>query len=67
MTPAGNDPSSALREFVERCQGDRRHVEQVRDLALQLDHGQLGEVLGCTPEERALLEAAALLHDVGQR
>lgn len=64
-TPAGNDPLRALREFVERCQGDRRHVEQVRYLALQL-YDQLGEVLGCTTEERALLEAAALLHDVGQ-
>jgi exopolyphosphatase/guanosine-5'-triphosphate,3'-diphosphate pyrophosphatase len=37
----------------------------VRYLALQL-YDQLGEVLGCTAEERALLEAAALLHDVGQ-
>ena len=64
-TPAGNDPLRALREFVERCQGDRRHVEQVRYIALQL-YDQLGEVLGCTPEERPLLEAAALLHDVGQ-
>ncbi len=64
-TPAGGDPLRALREFVERCQGDRRHVEQVRYLALQL-YDQLGEVLGCTPEERPLLEAAALLHDVGQ-
>ncbi len=64
-TPAGNDPLRALREFVERCQGDRRHVEQVRYLALQL-YDQLGEVLGCTSEERPLLEAAALLHDVGQ-
>ena len=64
-TPAGNDPLRALREFVERCQGDRRHVEQVRYLGLQL-YDQLGEVLGCTAEERGLLEAAALLHDVGQ-
>ncbi len=63
--PAGNEPLRVLREFVERCQGDRRHVEQVRYLALQL-YDQLGEVLGCTSEERALLEAAALLHDVGQ-
>ena len=37
----------------------------MRYLALQL-YDQLGEVLGCTAEERALLEAAALLHDVGQ-
>ena len=34
-------------------------------LALQLFE-QLGEKLGCAREERALLEYAALLHDVGQ-
>ncbi|MFI5234798.1 MAG: HD domain-containing protein, partial [Gemmatimonadales bacterium] len=43
----------------------RRHVEQVRRLALQLFE-QLGEKIGCGKEERALLEYAALLHDVGQ-
>lgn len=59
------DPLRPLREFVERCQGDRRHVEQVRLLALSL-FDQLGEVLGCEPGERWLLEAASLLHDVGQ-
>ena len=64
-TPTGSDPLRTLREFVERCQGDRRHVEQVRYLALLL-FDQLGEALGCEPEEQALLEAAALLHDVGQ-
>jgi exopolyphosphatase/guanosine-5'-triphosphate,3'-diphosphate pyrophosphatase len=64
-TPAGSDPLRILREFVERCQGDRRHVEQVRYLALLL-FDQLGEALGCEPEDQAILEAAALLHDVGQ-
>ncbi|MDZ4672943.1 MAG: Ppx/GppA phosphatase family protein [Gemmatimonadota bacterium] len=59
------DPLRPLREFVERCQGDRRHVEQVRTLALSL-YDQLGEGLGCGADERFLLEAAALLHDVGQ-
>lgn len=63
--PAVPDPLQLAREFVERCQGDRRHVEQVRRLALQLFE-QLGEKLGCAREERALLEYAALLHDVGQ-
>ena len=62
---AAPDPLRLFREFVERCQGDRRHVEQVRTLALQL-FDQLGEELGCDPEERLLLEAAGLLHDVGQ-
>jgi exopolyphosphatase/guanosine-5'-triphosphate,3'-diphosphate pyrophosphatase len=40
-------------------------VEHVRLLALQL-FDQLGETLGCGPEEQLLLEAASLLHDVGQ-
>jgi exopolyphosphatase/guanosine-5'-triphosphate,3'-diphosphate pyrophosphatase len=40
-------------------------VEQVRILALTL-YDALAEELGCAPEERWLLEAAALLHDVGQ-
>ena len=59
------DPLRLIREFVDRCRGDRRHVEQVRLLALSL-HEQLAASLKSTPEERWLLEAAALLHDVGQ-
>lgn len=59
------DPLRLMREFVERCQCDRRHVEHVRHLALQL-FGQLAPRLGAHPSERPLLEAAALLHDVGQ-
>jgi len=59
------DPLRPLREFVERCQGDRRHVEQVRTLALSL-FDQLGDTLGCETGERWILEAAGLLHDVGQ-
>jgi exopolyphosphatase/guanosine-5'-triphosphate,3'-diphosphate pyrophosphatase len=63
--PIVPDPLRLFREFAERCQCDRRHVEQVRYLALLL-FDQLGKELGCTPEERTLLEAAGLLHDVGQ-
>lgn len=59
------DPLRLFREFVDRCRGDRRHVEHVRMLALSL-YDQLANALGCTPEERDLLEAAAMLHDVGQ-
>ena len=59
------DPLRLFREFAERCQSDRKHVEQVRTLALQL-FDQLGKKLGCGPEERLLLEAAGLLHDAGQ-
>jgi len=63
--PMVRDPLRLFREFAERCQSDRRHVEHVRELALQL-FDQLGEELGCGPEERLLLEAGGLLHDVGQ-
>jgi exopolyphosphatase / guanosine-5'-triphosphate,3'-diphosphate pyrophosphatase len=59
------DPLRAMREFVDRCQGDRRHVEHVRVLALML-FDRLQAALGAGDEERFLLEAAALLHDVGQ-
>lgn len=62
---AAADPLVPLREFVDRCRGDRRHVEHVRMLALAL-HERLAHLLGCGVEERWLLEAAALLHDVGQ-
>jgi len=63
--PRVSDPLRPLREFVDRCRGDRRHVEQVRLLALSL-FDQLADELGAGPEERWFLEAAALLHDVGQ-
>ncbi len=59
------DPLRLMREFVERCQSDRRHVEHVRQLSLQLFE-QLAPALGADPDERPLLEAASLLHDVGQ-
>ncbi|HEY9504538.1 MAG TPA: HD domain-containing protein, partial [Gemmatimonadales bacterium] len=63
--PVVRDPLRLFREFAERCQSDRRHVEHVRKLSLQLLE-QLGEALGCGPEEQLLLEAAGLLHDVGE-
>ena len=59
------DPMRLVREFVDRCRTDRKHVEQVRTLALSL-YDQIGEAIGCTPEERHILEAAGILHDVGQ-
>lgn len=65
VTPAPRDPLRLMREFVERCQGDRRHVEQVRVLARQL-FDVLAEPLGAAPDEWPILEAASLLHDVGQ-
>jgi exopolyphosphatase/guanosine-5'-triphosphate,3'-diphosphate pyrophosphatase len=63
--PRTSDPLRAMREFVDRCQGDRRHVEQVRVIGLTL-FDRLCGVLGADQEERPILEAACLLHDVGQ-
>ncbi len=66
--PADHGPDDGLRpfrNFLERCRGDHAHAEQVRALSVSL-FDQLGGKLGAAPEERRLLEAAALLHDVGQ-
>jgi len=59
------DPMQLVREFADRCRTDRAHVEQVRLLALSL-FDQIGEAVGCTAEDRHILEAASILHDVGQ-
>ena len=64
-SPAAVEPLRLIREFAERCHSDRRHVEHVRELALNL-FDILGDKLDAAPEERGILEAAALLHDVGQ-
>ena len=63
--PPTGDPVRLAREFAERCQCDPLHIEQVRRLALRL-FDRLAEPLGAGPEDRVVLEAAALLHDVGQ-
>lgn len=64
-TVAPIDPMQLVREFADRCRTDRPHVEQVRLLALSL-FDQIGEAVGCTAEDRHILEAASILHDVGQ-
>jgi exopolyphosphatase/guanosine-5'-triphosphate,3'-diphosphate pyrophosphatase len=63
--PKTSDPLRAMREFIDRCQGDRRHVEQVRSVGLTL-FDRLANPLGADQSERPILEAACLLHDVGQ-
>ncbi len=62
---ASDDPMRLVGEFAERCHVDREHGEQVRALALTL-FDDLAESLEAGADERALLEAAAILHDVGQ-
>jgi len=63
--PAAVEPLRLIREFAERCHCDRRHIEQVRILALNI-FDLLADKLGAADEERGFLEAAGLLHDVGQ-
>ncbi len=63
--PAAVEPLRLIREFAERCHCDRRHVEHVRILALNL-FDLLADKLDAADEERGFLEAAGLLHDVGQ-
>src|SRR5262249_3371161 len=51
-------------QLAERCQADRRHADQVARLALTLfDATQAAH--GLDAEARAMLEYAALLHDIG--
>ncbi|MHB8051087.1 MAG: Ppx/GppA phosphatase family protein [Coriobacteriia bacterium] len=58
------DRMRSVREFGRQCQYDVAHAEQVCRLSLELFDELRGQ-LGLTDGDRALLEAAALLHDVG--
>lgn len=58
------DRLRAVRDFGRQCRHDVAHAEQVCRLALAL-FDALREPLGLDAAERPLLEAAALLHDVG--
>lgn len=58
------DRMRSVRELGGRYRYDVAHAEQVRVLAMRL-FDDLAPAFGLTPEDRPLLEAAALLHDVG--
>lgn len=58
------DRMRSVRELGARYRYDVPHAEQVRRLALQL-FDDLVPHFGLLPDDRPLLEAAALLHDVG--
>ncbi len=58
------DRMEAAERFGERCGYDARHAKKVRDLTLSI-FDQLLDETQLTEEDRPLLEAAALLHDVG--
>ena len=53
-----------LRAFGRRCAYREEHAEQVAQLSLSL-FDQLSDLHGLGEEERAILHAAAMLHDVG--
>lgn len=67
---AANERLAGVRAFAQRCRYDRLHSEQVAMLSLSI-YDQLCEGssllpgLGAEPRERELLEAAAVLHDIG--
>src|SRR6202162_309492 len=52
------------RSFARRLEYDQPHAEHVRELSILL-FDQLQAVHHLTPQSRVLLEAGALLHDVG--
>lgn len=58
------DRVAAAYEFARCCRTDIAHAEQVRALALTLFDG-LAQRLGLPASSRAVLETAAILHDVG--
>jgi exopolyphosphatase/guanosine-5'-triphosphate,3'-diphosphate pyrophosphatase len=61
----GEDPrQAAVVAFARRYAWDEAHVRRVTDLALSLFE-QTSDLHGLGPEERDLLHAAGLLHDVG--
>jgi exopolyphosphatase/guanosine-5'-triphosphate,3'-diphosphate pyrophosphatase len=55
---------AGARSFSRRLERDPRHAEHVRELSLQL-FDQLQPVHHFSSEERVILEAASLLHDIG--
>lgn len=53
-----------VRKFAEQCDYDPRHSEQVRKLA-ELLFRKLSKIHGFGAQEKFLLTAAAVLHDIG--
>ncbi|MCL4210293.1 MAG: Ppx/GppA family phosphatase [Phycisphaerales bacterium] len=70
VAPTAHDRLRSVRQFALTCHYEKEHAEHVATLALRL-FDQLPSLLDAShrdwagPGERLLLEAAALLHDVG--
>jgi len=60
----GTDPMESVRQFAAACAVEPKHAEQVARLALALFE-QLRDTLHLAPADRLVLEAAAILHEVG--
>ncbi len=60
----GDARERSVRRLADACHFEERHSTQVQRLSLQL-FDALGARLGCSPQERDTLSAAALLHDIG--
>jgi exopolyphosphatase/guanosine-5'-triphosphate,3'-diphosphate pyrophosphatase len=58
------DPLASVQQFAAACGFEQRHSQHVTRMALEI-FDQLREPLGLAPEERLLLEAAGLLHEIG--
>src|SRR5262245_45390370 len=63
-TGASRQMLAGARSFSRRLERDQRHAEHVRELSLQL-FDQLQPLHHLPAEARVVLEAAALLHDIG--
>lgn len=69
LTPAAG-PLEAVRAFAAQCRYERGHSEHVAGLAVRLfeqlgDQRAVREAVRAEPRAAMLLEAAAVLHDVG--
>lgn len=64
ITSQPRDWRDSVLEFARSCRFDEQHSEQVSHLALQL-FDAVAEKNGLTSRCRELLDAAALLHDIG--
>jgi exopolyphosphatase / guanosine-5'-triphosphate,3'-diphosphate pyrophosphatase len=67
LLPAAKAPRNwrdSVLEFARSCHNDEEHSRQVAKLALEIFAAVAGQ-FGLGEKERQILEAAALLHDVG--
>src|SRR3954470_8625752 len=64
QVPQSGNRMEWARHFARKCRSNERHCEQVATLALQIFDG-LKSRFGLPAFSRDLLQAAALLHDIG--